>query len=85
MHNPDFFLKLAKMGDFTILCGHTHGGQVVFPYNYEILGKKVKYLRGFFYEKNSIMYVNRGLGTSILPIRLNCPPEVTIFTLTSKY
>jgi len=38
---------------------------------------------GLFQRGNSIVYVSRGIGTSILPIRVFCPPEVTTLTLRS--
>jgi hypothetical protein len=40
-----------------------------------------KFVEGYFRLKNLQLYVNRGVGTVGLPFRLNCPPELTIFTL----
>lgn len=67
-----------------MLSGHSHGGQVRFP----IVGALhtpvggQKYVEGLFRIGAMQLYVNRGIGTVGLPIRLNCPPEITLFTLT---
>jgi hypothetical protein len=63
--------------------GHTHGGQVRFPF----LGPMhlpeggQRYVEGFFRFNQMQLYVNKGVGTVGLPFRLNCPPEITLFTL----
>jgi len=80
-HNPDIFYdKNFGRTPITILSGHTHGGQVYLP----IIGAPIvpsKFVRGFFKKGKSLMYVNRGLGLISPPIRFNCPPEITVFTL----
>ena len=43
------------------------------------LGKK--YVEGLFKLGSLQLYVNRGIGTVGLPFRLNCPPEITLFTM----
>ena len=66
-----------------MLSGHSHGGQVRLP----VLGPLVlpplgrKYIEGLFRFNRMQLYVNRGLGTVGIPIRLNCPPEITLITL----
>jgi hypothetical protein len=66
-----------------MLSGHTHGGQVRLPWvgalSLPPWGKK--YVEGIFHLGRLQLYVNRGIGTVGLPIRLNCPPEITLFTL----
>jgi predicted MPP superfamily phosphohydrolase len=66
-----------------MLSGHTHGGQVRFPFigpmNLPEWGKK--YVEGSFRLQHLQLYVNRGIGTVGVPFRLNCPPEITLFTL----
>jgi predicted MPP superfamily phosphohydrolase len=63
-----------------ILCGHSHGGQWRFkrirPFwlPYGCRGRA----SGFYAADRHRLYVNRGLGWAILPIRLNCPPEITV-------
>jgi len=83
-HSPQIIGKATSKVDL-VLCGHTHGGQVVLP----LLGplyvplpfKYRRYIAGVFNIGETVMYVNRGLGTSILPIRLLCPPEIALITL----
>jgi predicted MPP superfamily phosphohydrolase len=66
-----------------MLAGHSHGGQVRFPLVGALhtpTGGK-KYIEGLFRFGRMQLYVNRGIGTVGLPFRLNCPPEITLFTL----
>lgn len=81
-HNPDVLPWLRRDVDIA-LCGHTHGGQVVLP----IIGAPVtssrfgqRFLSGWV-EAPVPAYVSRGLGVRVLPIRWNCPPELTMLTL----
>ena len=72
-----------------MLSGHTHGGQVVFAkigdISVSFASSLNKYVQGLFTEKNFNMYVSRGIGTVGLPIRVNCPPEITQLTFRKKY
>ncbi len=91
-HHPDTFaeIKTAVLAkEFSIgltLSGHTHGGgQVVF---FQWAGKTVgltsvqfQYVSGLFQEAGCHLYVNRGLGYFGVPIRINCPPEISRFKL----
>jgi predicted MPP superfamily phosphohydrolase len=67
-----------------MLAGHSHGGQVRLP----VVGALhtppggKKYVEGLFRFGRMQLYVNRGIGTVGLPFRLNCPPEITLLTLT---
>lgn len=83
-HEPDFADTSAATGKFDLqISGHTHGGQVNLP----LLGPPVrpylgqKYPIGLYKIGNMFQYTNRGLGMARLPIRFNCPPEITIFVL----
>jgi predicted MPP superfamily phosphohydrolase len=88
-HAPDYVDDLlptpAGRALSLVLSGHTHGGQVRIPLigatNLPPLGRK--YIEGWFRFGNLQLYVNRGLGTVALPVRFNCPPEITLFTLRS--
>ena len=86
-HSPDI---VNKLGDFQdkgidlILAGHTHGGQIKIPFMrpYWVPTKNMgKYASGLFKILNIPMYVNRGIGMSMFPIRFNCPPDVTVVCL----
>jgi predicted MPP superfamily phosphohydrolase len=67
-----------------MLSGHTHGGQVRLPLIGPVVLPPVgrKYVHGLFRFENMQLYVNRGIGAVGLPFRLNCPPEITILTLS---
>jgi hypothetical protein len=83
-HEPDFADRSAETGRFGLqLSGHSHGGQVVLP----LIGAPVlprlahKYPSGLYRVGEMWQYTNRGVGMVDLSIRLNCPPEITVFTL----
>jgi predicted MPP superfamily phosphohydrolase len=85
VHEPDFADEAALHPVDLQLSGHSHGGQVWIPgvgapYLPEFARK---YPRGFHRIGPLTLYTNIGLGTVRLPIRLNCPPEITLFTLRS--
>jgi uncharacterized protein len=81
-HSPAAFDEVAGKCDLAF-AGHTHGGQVRLPYIKPLwLPEKCgDYDEGWFERDGSKMYVSRGLGTSLLPIRFNCRPEIAIITL----
>ncbi len=84
-HKPYAFDEMVKYNMNLILAGHTHGGQVV-PFkfgevNVSFAAIVSKYIEGLYSVGKSNMYVSRGIGTVALPIRLNCPPEITKITL----
>jgi hypothetical protein len=68
-----------------MLSGHTHGGQVVFfklgDINLSIAATVHKYVSGLYQNDGKSLYVSRGIGTVGLPLRFNCPPEITKITL----
>lgn len=84
-HKPYGFDALAQKDVDLILAGHTHGGQVV-PikfgnFNMSFAATVSKYIEGLYKIGKSNMYVSRGIGSVALPIRINCPPEITKITL----
>ncbi len=83
-HEPDLVGMLPKKCALQ-LSGHTHGGQFRFPGGFTPmhtdLGKT--YPRGFYPNAPTPLYVSRGIGTTFLPTRFLCPPEVAILTLNS--
>jgi predicted MPP superfamily phosphohydrolase len=86
-HAPDYAdVLLADPAGSAVnlmLSGHTHGGQIRIPFVAPLalppMGKI--YVEGFFRVGNMQLYVNRGIGTVNLPVRFNCPPELTLHTL----
>jgi len=87
-HSPEIVMEAAERDVHLVLAGHTHGGQVVVP-GYGPLFLPVsreyrKYSSGFFKIENTLLYVNRGLGTTMLPVRIFCPPEVTLIEIVGR-
>lgn len=83
-HNPDV-IEMAKTANVNfVMAGHTHGGQVSFPFYgppVTFTRSSVRYAAGLFCEGNTTMYVNKGIGVSGLPVRFLARPEITLFTL----
>ncbi|MBL8086636.1 MAG: metallophosphoesterase [Chthonomonas sp.] len=81
-HEPDLVEWLPE-GCALMLSGHSHGGQFTTPWGWAPIRSRngSKYLRGFFPDAPTPLYVSRGLGTTGPPSRLFCRPEVTILTL----
>jgi len=85
-HNPDIneLVTATRKRIDLILSGHTHGGQIMFPF---IGAPQIpsrhgqKYRAGLIREGERQTYVTRGVGHVLVPIRFNCPPEVTVITL----
>jgi predicted MPP superfamily phosphohydrolase len=81
-HEPDFADISAASKKFSLqLSGHTHGGQICLPLwgNLYLPRLGRKYPSGRYQVQNMVVYTNRGLGTSWLKFRYNCPPEIAIF------
>ena len=86
-HGPDYADAVlahprGRLVDL-MLAGHSHGGQVRLPFvgALHTPAGGQKYVEGLFRLDRMQLYVNRGIGTVGLPFRLNCPPEITLFTL----
>jgi predicted MPP superfamily phosphohydrolase len=90
-HNPAIIREAARAGVDLVLSGHTHGGQI----NWRLLigredRKTARWLRrpsrrlmrGHAQLGSTQLYVNRGLGTVVVPLRYGCPPEITVIELT---
>lgn len=82
-HEPEGDLT-ARTEKFALqLSGHTHGGQVWVPWItqsvLEFTGEK--YVAGMYRIGKMLLYTNRGIGMTHLPVRANCPPEISVFTL----
>lgn len=92
MHNPDRFEHLPAGSAPLALAGHTHGGQIRFPFLLlrRLLGrvnKKRPQLSGWidnYGQPGNRLYITRGIGFSRLPLRFNAPPEMTLFTLQRR-
>jgi uncharacterized protein len=86
-HNPDSFDRAAQLGIDLSLAGHTHGGQLALEFiSPEIAPSRLvtPYVSGWFEKPGGQLYVNRGIGTIGVPMRVGAPPEITVFELTRK-
>ncbi len=80
-HSPDVFVDVPKGNVKLTLAGHVHGGQIRIPFiGALIIPSKYgdKYSHGLIEEDGQRMIVTKGIGTSILPVRFNCAPEVVV-------
>lgn len=92
MHEPDTFPVIPAGAAPLAFAGHTHGGQVRIPFTDDwswmsLLVDKEIHGEGWIDghgQPGNRLYVNRGIGFSNLPIRINCQPELTVFTLRSE-
>jgi predicted MPP superfamily phosphohydrolase len=83
-HTPEMY-RLAAHADFNLmLCGHTHGGQICLPGGVPIVtdaDSPRRFARGSWRYHDMIGYTSVGAGCSILDVRFNCAPEVTLHRL----
>ncbi|HEY7180410.1 MAG TPA: metallophosphoesterase [Blastocatellia bacterium] len=92
-HNPAIIREAARAGVDLVLSGHTHGGQI----NWRLLTgrqdrKTARWLRrpsrrlmrGHAQLGSTQLYVNRGLGTVVVPLRYGCTPEVTLLEIVRQ-
>ena len=85
-HNPDIFPRLPQ-GVSLLLAGHTHGGQVRFPFIGTVVSVSRfgdRYVSGHIVENGRHLFVTTGIGTSIYPVRFGVPPEIVLLTITAK-
>jgi predicted MPP superfamily phosphohydrolase len=81
-HSPAYFDQIAARCPL-VLAGHTHGGQVRIPLVPPLWLQRGsgRFLAGWYRRGDAQMYIPRGIGTSILPIRFLCRPELAIITV----
>ncbi len=81
-HNPVILRRAARAGVDLVLSGHTHGGQVALRSERSASGRvRRRILRGLGRRGETQIYVTRGLGTVVLPVRYGCLPEVSVLQL----
>ena len=82
-HDPRRLTEAAALKIPLVLSGHTHGGQVVLPGVGALAAQKFPVVAGIGRRDRTTMFVSRGVGTVYVPVRVNCPPEVAVLTLTA--
>jgi len=86
-HSPEIFRQAAHAGFDLMLCGHTHGGQIALPGGLGLIYNANcprRYCKGAWRHGPMQGYTSVGAGSSIVDVRLNCPPEVTLHRLRRR-
>ncbi|MBD3170202.1 MAG: hypothetical protein GF307_12020 [candidate division Zixibacteria bacterium] len=84
-HSPKIFKKAVAHDVDVVLSGHTHGGQIYIPYITQRLTRKYfigSYLKGYHYTQGTHIFINRGLGASLVPVRLFALPQIAVLEFT---
>lgn len=86
-HRPEMFSLYTEYEFDLVFSGHAHGGQFRIPFVGGLIapdqGLFPNYTSGMYNSDNTTMIVNRGLGNSVIPVRLFNRPEVVVLTLSS--
>ena len=81
-HNPIILRQAARYGVDVMFSGHTHGGQVKLIDSDNKKGPRRRRLTsGLHKKKDTQIYITRGIGTVVLPVRYQCPPEISLIEL----
>ena len=84
-HSPEIIESACEAGMDYYLCGHSHGGQMCLPGGISIINNSHcgrQYIAGpWNYQNRMPGYTSRGTGASLLPVRIFCPPEITLHHL----
>ncbi|MGC8605574.1 MAG: metallophosphoesterase, partial [Desulfomonilaceae bacterium] len=87
IHSPETLKEAQEFSPDFIVTGHTHGGQICLPKGIPLWTNSYcsrKYCRGAWKYAGIPGYTSVGVGTSGLPVRFNCPPEIVIHHLSSS-
>jgi len=84
-HRPELLYVYSKYGFDIVLTGHAHGGQIRLPGGQGFIapnqGLFPKYTNGMMKKDNTVEIISRGLGNSVLPLRINNRPEVVVIRI----
>lgn len=87
-HRPEFFDEYVAGNYDLVFTGHAHGGQWWIPFVQGLIapdqGLFPKYVKGKYVREGTTMYVSRGLGNSVVPVRLFNRPELVMVTLQGE-
>lgn len=84
-HEPQYIKDYSRNGADIVMTGHAHGGQFILPLVGPVIapdqGFFPQYTEGAFVEGTTTMIISRGLGNSVVPVRLFNDPEIVVITL----
>lgn len=87
-HRPELFEQYVLYGAELVLAGHAHGGQFRLPWLGGLIapdqGLLPRWTAGVYRQENTAMVVSRGLGNSVIPLRIGNPPELVVVTLRCR-
>jgi uncharacterized protein len=86
-HTPEIFEEAASSGIRLYVCGHTHAGQIRLPVIGEVFKNAdcpMSYAQGEWQHGAMLGHTSAGVGSSVVPVRYNCPPEIPIIELRKK-
>lgn len=83
-HNPVILRQAARFDVDLVLSGHTHGGQVKLRDEDKRILPNRRLKNGLHRRKDTQIYITRGIGTVVLPIRYQCPPEISLIELQCR-
>lgn len=80
-HNPVIIRQAARQRVDLMLSGHTHGGQVKIREKQKKILARRRLTSGLHQRRQTQIYITRGIGTVVLPVRYQCPPEISLIEL----
>ncbi len=83
-HSPEIYMQAAHAGFDLMFCGHTHGGQIRLPGGFPLMTNAKcprRYCAGSWRHCRLQGYTSLGTGSSVVDVRFNCPPEITLHHL----
>lgn len=83
-HTPEIYNQASSAGFHLCLSGHTHGGQICLPGSVPVIlscDLPRRFGAGPWSYNNMLGYTSAGVGSSVIPVRFNCPPEITLHHL----
>ncbi len=86
-HSPETYVAAAHTGFDIFFCGHTHGGQICLPGGFPVMCNARApraVCNGAWAHQQMQGYTSRGSGVSVVDVRFNCEPEITVHTLRKR-
>ena len=85
-HEPEHFEAFSKTGADIVMTGHVHGGQIIIPGKGGLLSPDFKFFpkhyEGFYACDDTDIIISRGLGNSVVPVRINNYPEIVVLDIS---